>query len=268
MADNEVKIVITSQDKTNLTSTVQKFRELREIGEKISSIGMRLTGFITAPVMLIVNQLRQVKEIQDALKPISDEFGKITLELVQGLLPVIRDLMPSIMSIVKGIGDLVKQFNSLSLEQKENILRWIGIAAAIGPVLVAVGQLVNMVGTLGMLLGNPIFLEIGLIIAGIVVIVWKWNDAMTTLVKLMALAARGWWLFQGNQKMADLVMQGATNLLGPSGAIGGGSVSAQDLAKSAGLTVVNNYNSPVTIADQQKTITALRPYVQQITGGR
>ena len=50
--------------------------------------------------------------------------------------------------MVQGFTDLVIKFNELDASQKEQILKWVGIAAAIGPVLVVLGSTLKGIGTM------------------------------------------------------------------------------------------------------------------------
>lgn len=76
----------------------------------------------------------QLTLLKSALEGLAIEIGEI--------------LMPHITNFVSKIQDLVAWFGSLSTEQKEQIVKWAGIAAAIGPVLVVVGKLVSSFGGL------------------------------------------------------------------------------------------------------------------------
>lgn len=65
-------------------------------------------------------------------------------------------LAPVITEIVEKITELVNKFNELSEEQQQNILKWVGIAAAIGPLLLLIGGLFKVVSV-----GVTIFNTIG-----------------------------------------------------------------------------------------------------------
>lgn len=75
--------------------------------------------------------------------------GQITIlkSTIETLLIQIGDLlMPTISKIVEKIRQLVVYFTSLDEEQKKQIMKWAGIAAAIGPVLLVLGKLLTGVG--------------------------------------------------------------------------------------------------------------------------
>ena len=72
--------------------------------------------------------------------------GQITILLsaLQELAISIGDiLMPKLREFVTKVQDIVDKFNKLTNEQKENLIRWIALAAAIGPVLLIVGKIAS-----------------------------------------------------------------------------------------------------------------------------
>lgn len=73
--------------------------------------------------------------LQSALEGLSISFGEV-------LLPMLTDL-------VKGITGVVDKFNSLDDSTKESIVRFAAIAAAIGPVLIILGNVVSMISKIG-----------------------------------------------------------------------------------------------------------------------
>ena len=66
-------------------------------------------------------------QLQNQLGDISEEIGGM--------------LMPTVLKIVTKIKDLAERFKNLSISQKENVIKWAAIFAAIGPVLLILGQL-------------------------------------------------------------------------------------------------------------------------------
>lgn len=60
-----------------------------------------------------------------------------------------EQLLPLVLKVVQGVGGLVDKFSDLSDEQKQAILITAGVAAAIGPLLIGVGQAIKAVNTLG-----------------------------------------------------------------------------------------------------------------------
>jgi|TARA_Y100000052_G_scaffold27487_1_gene35689 hypothetical protein len=74
------------------------------------------------------NQLRRV---QEGLKQASADFGK--------------ELIPAAQEFLKVVTGLMKSFNSLTKEQKENIITFGGIAALVGPILTGFASLLKII---------------------------------------------------------------------------------------------------------------------------
>lgn len=87
----------------------------------------------TADVMLD-NLSGQVTILKSALEGLAIQFGEI--------------ILPYLKQFVEWIQNLIIKFQELSPEQKEQIVKWAVIAAAIGPVLVILGKLTSGVGSL------------------------------------------------------------------------------------------------------------------------
>lgn len=56
-------------------------------------------------------------------------------------------LAPVLVPMIEKLTEMLQAFSALSEEQKQNIVKWVGIAAAIGPVLMIVGKLITIVGS-------------------------------------------------------------------------------------------------------------------------
>lgn len=282
MAETE-PVVIPIKGKDEVTPVIKKVNtNLREMGEKISSLGMRMTGAITLPIVGVVaglakmgaeasktvadlkgNQAEIAKldpsirslaksydELQAMIRPVQAEFQKMAAELATALIPVLRDMMPSIMELVRGIGSIVKAFADLPMAQKKTIVTLLAIAAAVGPVITIVGQLIWTFGTITSLapglstalstIGTGFTSMLGPI--GLVIIALKAIDElMTKLVgkdwfgkgveagkQVLALSAAGWAgiLSGGNNKVAIQTLQNANQTLGIKGFANGGSFMA------------------------------------------
>lgn len=78
-----------------------------------------------------------------ALEPL----GKKLLDAIEGAIPAIRRL-------IKSITGIIEKFNSLSPAQQEMILKFVLLAAAIGPVLTVVGKLITVGGALFSTIGS------------------------------------------------------------------------------------------------------------------
>ena len=93
--------------------------------------------------------------------------GQITLlksALEGAAISIGEALLPMIKGLVSGINELVNWFNSLNPGIQQTIIIIAGIAAAIGPVLMIIGQLAISIGAL-----MPVFTAIGTFITGTLV---------------------------------------------------------------------------------------------------
>ncbi|KAA9292917.1 phage tail tape measure protein [Aerococcus urinae] len=61
------------------------------------------------------------------------------IEITEALAPIITE-------VAEKVADLARSFSELSDEQQQNILKWVGIAAAAGPVLGTLGSLTTVLG--------------------------------------------------------------------------------------------------------------------------
>ena len=75
-----------------------------------------------------------------------NKISDIAIEVGPAMLDAMGDIMDAAEPLIQGVGNLAKQFSSLSSEQQTNILKWVGIAAAIGPAMKAVGGIVSIGG--------------------------------------------------------------------------------------------------------------------------
>ncbi len=85
-----------------------------------------------------------------AAKMLDNLNGQITLlkSAVEGILITLGDkLLPHIKKVVTWVQKAADYINSLSSAQVDNIMKWAGIAAAIGPAVMLFGKVVTTVGT-------------------------------------------------------------------------------------------------------------------------
>ena len=76
----------------------------------------------------------QVTILKSSLQELALQFGEI--------------LLPYVKKFVDKIQELVTRFQELSPEQKDQIVKWTALAAAVGPVLLVVGKLLTSVGSI------------------------------------------------------------------------------------------------------------------------
>lgn len=91
---------------------------------------------------------RAWNDIQAALKPANDALNEAKTILLEALVSVLRDLAPVITGAANSIRDLAKWFSDLSPAAKNAVLGVVAFAAAIGPIVAIVGQVVWVIGTL------------------------------------------------------------------------------------------------------------------------
>lgn len=87
----------------------------------------------TADIMLN-NLSGQVTILKSALEGLAIQFGEV--------------ILPYLKRFVEWVQKLTEKFSALSPEQKEQIVKWAALAAAIGPALVIVGKFTSGVGNL------------------------------------------------------------------------------------------------------------------------
>ena len=83
---------------------------------------------------MLDNLSGQLTLLKSALEGLAIQFGEI--------------LMPYIKQFVTWLQDLTQKLQELTPEQKEQIVKWAAIAAAIGPVLMVLGKLTSSVGSI------------------------------------------------------------------------------------------------------------------------
>lgn len=136
--------------------------------EKVEQATKDATGELTlqqkqaATLALIMEQTadaqgqaaREADGASGSMRGLMTELKNLSTELGQVLLPIITPFIAK-------LRDLVGKFKGLSDEQKQNIVKWAGIAAAVGPVLFVFGKfitalpgLINGFSTLGMLIAK------------------------------------------------------------------------------------------------------------------
>ena len=141
--------------------------------EKVEQAANNATGELTleqkqaATLALIMEQTadaqgqaaREADGASGSMRALMTELKNLSTELGQVLIPIITPF-------IRYLRDLVGGFKKLSDEQKKNVAFWIGIAAAVGPVLLVLGKLITALpglvagfGTLGKLFTKlgPVF---------------------------------------------------------------------------------------------------------------
>jgi TP901 family phage tail tape measure protein len=76
------------------------------------------------------------------------QFAQAMAEMKSLLMEVGVLIMPFVQDLVEGFRGVVEMFRSLDDEQKEQIIKWAGIIAVVGPVILILGKLLTAVGTI------------------------------------------------------------------------------------------------------------------------
>lgn len=87
------------------------------------------------------------KTVNGRISTLKDNFNIMLGTLTESLLPIFE-------KVVDKLIELTEKFSNLSDEQKENILKWGAIVAAIGPALIVFGKLTSGVGTVVSAIGK------------------------------------------------------------------------------------------------------------------
>lgn len=159
--------------------------------------------------------LQDANAFRQEMERLKNEFGGAFREISNNFLPIFRDqllpvlrdhVIPAVGRFADKISDVITWFTSLDGSAQQNILKWIGILAAIGPVLLIVAK---VIGVLKLLVGAFLFLvsPVGTVIAiialliGIGVMLWKNWDTVVEKSTQMHLAVQA-----AVQKMVQAVV--------------------------------------------------------------
>lgn len=121
------------------------------------------------------------KTFEDTLDP-ADRFTTVVNELkvlgsdiAEQTLPFVESAIEKVKGVVEGLRDA---WNGLSDEQKDTILTILGVAASVGPVILAIGKLTTGIGGVIELLSGPVGIvaAIGAVIAAGVYLVTHWDE--------------------------------------------------------------------------------------------
>lgn len=80
------------------------------------------------------------------LKMLKNEVADTAIDLGGPFVDALRDGLQAAKPLIKGLGDLAKGFSNLDKEQQQNILKWLGLAAAAGPALKLLGGGITVIG--------------------------------------------------------------------------------------------------------------------------
>lgn len=123
---------------------------------------------------------REAGGASGSMRAFQTEVKNLSTQIGQVLLPVITPL-------IKNLSELVKKFAALSPEQKEMIVKIVGIVAAIGPLLMIIGGAIKLFGTL-----QTIITVVGGVIAGISAPVLIAIGIIAALIAIGVLLYKNW----------------------------------------------------------------------------
>ena len=144
------------------------------------------------------NNTTRLDEMADAMGSTSHAKVKKMESAIEGLKIEMGGLIAdAILPIVEKITDLASNFSNLSEETKNSIIKWGGLAIALGPVLIALSAVTAAFGSLFTaiklvakggfsLLANPIGLTLGLVAAltaGIVYLAKNWDTFLLSVAE-------------------------------------------------------------------------------------
>ncbi|MBS7578290.1 MULTISPECIES: phage tail tape measure protein [unclassified Enterococcus] len=83
---------------------------------------------------------------ESKLKMLKNEVVDTAIDLGGPFVDALRNGMQAARPVIEALGDLATKFNELDSEQQQNIIKWIGLAAATGPVLKLLGGGISVIG--------------------------------------------------------------------------------------------------------------------------
>ncbi|WNF91359.1 phage tail tape measure protein [Vagococcus fluvialis] len=92
---------------------------------------------------------KRYETTESKLKMLKNEAVDAAIDLGGPFVDALRDGLESSKPLIKGLGDLAKKFSELEPKTQQNIVKFIGMAAAAGPLLSITGKLSTGIGGLG-----------------------------------------------------------------------------------------------------------------------
>ncbi len=89
---------------------------------------------------------KRYETTESKLKMLKNEAVDAAIDLGGPFVDALRDGLQAAKPLIRGLGDLAKGFSSLSKDQQQSILKWIGLAAATGPALKLLGGGITVIG--------------------------------------------------------------------------------------------------------------------------
>ena len=168
---------LSEQFEGNDAAAAQVFGNVRALSGVLDLMGSNADGTRE----IFANMADTTGTLDDAFEVVSDTSGfkfQQTMAEMKAILLEVGDIIgPVVLEIVEKFRGLLSVFTDLDPEQKEQVVRFLAIAAAVGPVLLIMGKLITAVGSIikgAVLLGKGLALLatpfglIGLAIAGVI----------------------------------------------------------------------------------------------------
>ena len=181
----------------NDEAAAQVFGNVRALSGVLDLMG----GNVEATRDIFANMTETTGILDNAFEVAADtasfQFAQGMAELKTAALDIGQILLPIIKDVIEQFRGVLEAFKNLTPEQREMVVRFAAIAAAVGPVLIIVGKLITSVGAIvkgvsgvitflpklgaafkilgSTILANPIFL-IGALLIGIGILVWKFRE--------------------------------------------------------------------------------------------
>ena len=168
---------LSAEFEGNDEAAAQVFGNVRALSGVLDLMGSNADGTRE----IFANMANTTGTLDDAFAVVSETSGfkfQQTMAEMKAILLEVGDIIgPVVLEIVEKFRGLLSVFTDLEPEQKEQVVRFLAIAAAVGPVLLIMGKLITAVGSIikgAVLLGKGLALLatpfglIGLAIAGVI----------------------------------------------------------------------------------------------------
>lgn len=97
---------------------------------------------------------KRYETTESKLKMLKNEAVDAAIDLGGPFVDALRDGLEASKPLVKHLGNLAKTFSTLSEDQQRNIIKWVGIVAAIGPTTKVLGFTTKVIGKTKTAVGN------------------------------------------------------------------------------------------------------------------
>jgi len=151
---------------------------LKQYGDEAEDLGLVLSE----------DTLGNLSEINDTIDKTKAQVGGSLAQLGATLAKTLAPVLDKVVGLIQKVSD---KLAALTPEQAETIMKILAVVAAIGPVLTIGGKLISMIGTITSaigavvgVLGGPLTLAIGAVIAIGVLLYKNWDKVKATAIQL------------------------------------------------------------------------------------